>query len=285
MILIADSGSSKTHWKLQMENEILDFYSLGINPFFATEEFIHSELNHSGLGAYKEKIHKIIFYGSGCSSEERNRYVSDIFRKYFPNTEDIYIDHDMKAASIALFGNEKGIACIIGTGSNSCVWNGHDITANVPALGYILGDEASGASIGKELLKHYIYHTLPMEISDYIRREYQIDKEDIFEAVYQKPLPNRYLAQYAKVATEYRDTRFVQEIIHKGFRDFVSYHIACYPESKTYPIGAVGSIASVFRREFEVALSEVNLTLSMVVKDPIDNLVRYHLGNAKSAEG
>lgn len=277
MILIADSGSSKTHWKLQTPEGIQDFYSLGINPFFVDEAFVFSELDKSGLKSYSDQIKKVIFYGSGCSSEDRNDYIKGIFKAYFPQAKDITVDHDMKAACIALFGHQPGIACIIGTGSNSCVWDGETITANVPALGYILGDEASGSYIGKDILKHFIYQTLPTEISDYISKEYHVNKEDIFNAVYKGELPNRYLASYSKVASEFKAHPFIQEIIQRGFCEFIQYHIACYPESKSYPIGCIGSIASVFKDEFETELAKQGLKLSSLVKDPIENLLKYHL--------
>jgi N-acetylglucosamine kinase-like BadF-type ATPase len=277
MILIADSGSSKTHWKLKTDDGMKDFYCLGINPFFASENFVFSELDKSGLSQYKNQVHEIIFYGSGCSSADRKQYITHIFQSYFTHAKNIIVDHDLKAACIALFGNNPGIACIIGTGSNSCVWDGKEITANVPALGYILGDEASGSYIGKEILKHYIYHTLPEEISRFIHVEYQVDKEDIFNAVYKSELPNRYLASYAKVASAFKSNAFIQEIIHRGFQEFVQYHIACYPESNHLSIGAIGSIADVFRDEFEVELSKLNLKLDILVKDPIENIVHYHL--------
>lgn len=276
MILIADSGSSKTHWKLQTTEGFKDFFSLGINPFFVDQSFVHTQLDNAGLNEYANQVKRIIFYGSGCSSEDRNQFIQSIFKSYFTHANEITIDHDMKAACIALFANQAGIACIIGTGSNSCVWDGQKITANVPALGYILGDEASGSYLGKEILKHYIYQTLPIEIQSYIEREFKVNKEDIFSAVYKGELPNRYLASYAIVATEFRQHPFIQEIVRRGFREFIQYHILCYPEASTLSIGSIGSISAAFREEFESELMKFSLTLRILVKDPIDNLVQYH---------
>ncbi|MFY7860921.1 MAG: hypothetical protein ACOVP5_01745 [Chitinophagales bacterium] len=278
MILLADSGSSKTHWILKSNDGMKEFHTKGINPFFVTPEFVHSELDFAGIGEVKSKITKIIFYGASCSSDDRKQYIQDIFQSYFLNATDIIIDHDLVASCLALFGNKPGIACIIGTGSNSCVWNGIDITANVPALGYILGDEASGAAMGKEILKHYIYKTLPVEIQDYIYKEYGINKEDIFNSVYKDELPNRFLASFSRVAYAFREAPFIQQIIRNGFQDFIRFHITCYQESKTLAIGSVGSISEVFREEFESELAKFNLKLSIVVKEPINNLVKYHFG-------
>jgi len=276
MILLADSGSSKTHWVLKSKDGLKEFHTKGINPFFVTPEFVHSELDFAGIGSFKSKISKIIFYGASCSSDDRKQYIHDIFQDYFPNAEEIMIDHDMVASCLALFGNKPGIACIIGTGSNSCVWNGQVITSNVPALGYILGDEASGAAMGKEILKHYIYETLPTEIHEYIYKEYGLKKDDIFNAVYKQELPNRFLASFSKVASVFRQDNFIQQLIRNGFRDFIQFHIICYPESKTLPIGSVGSIAEVFREELESELAQFNLNLNIVIKEPIGNLVKFH---------
>jgi glucosamine kinase len=276
MFLLAESGSTKTQWRLFDGDKIHASESLGINPFFADKVFVFSELDKTNLKDYSGKIDKIIFYGAGCSSEERNEFLKQIFQAYFPSCLDIIVDHDMMAACMALFGDGNGIACIIGTGSNSCVYEQGKITQNVPALGYILGDEASGADIGKEILKHYIYKTLPDDIYLYIKNTLKLDKEDVFEAVYKQPLPNRYLASFSVIASEFRQTEFIQTILKRGFDAFTKYHIACYPEARDYPIAAVGSIAEVFQAEFEEVLHSYNLKLTKVDKAPIDALVTYY---------
>jgi glucosamine kinase len=249
---------------------------MGINPFFADKDFVFTELDKTNLKEYSSQIDKIIFYGAGCSSEDRNQYLKDIFQAYFPSCKDIKVDHDMMAACLALFGDGNGIACIIGTGSNSCVFEKGEITQNVPALGYILGDEASGAFIGKEILKHYIYKTMPDEIYSYIKNTIKLDKEDVFEGVYKLPLPNRYLASFSTIASEFRTTDFIQAILKQGFDEFTRYHILCYPEAQKYPIAAVGSIAEVFQSEFEAVLTSYDLKLAKVDRAPVEALVAYY---------
>lgn len=276
MFLLAESGSSKTQWRIVSNEDIISCETKGINPFFATEEFIHSELQNSDLANFRNDITRIVFFGAGCSHEGRNNYLKDVFKNYFSNANEVIVDHDLLAACIALFGKEDGIACIIGTGSNSCVYENGKITQNVPALGYILGDEASGAYLGKEILKHYIYKTLPEEIQSYISKEYQIDKEDIFEAVYKKELPNRFLASFSMVASKFKTHPFIREILLHGFDEFVRYHIACYPESKYLPISFVGSIASVFEEELTIAMNKFNLTIAKIDSHPVDALVRFY---------
>jgi N-acetylglucosamine kinase-like BadF-type ATPase len=276
MLLIAESGSSKTQWRIVDKETRIAAETGGINPFFASEAFVLEELNNSELAHYKKEINKIIFYGSGCSHAERNNFLKTIFQGFFTEAKEIIVDHDMLAACIALFGKESGIACIIGTGSNSCVYDGKRITQNTPALGYVLGDEASGAYLGKELLKHYIYKTLPPEIQNYIWETYRLDKEDIFEAVYKQPLPNRYLASFAPIASQYRQNGFIQELLDRGLNEFVRYHIACYPEATKYPIGFVGSIAAVFQEELSNALKSHDLYIYKVDKSPIDALVAFY---------
>ena len=276
MFLLAESGSSKTQWRIVSDESIISAETKGINPFFASEEFILNELQNSELAQFQNEITRIVFYGSGCSHEGRNQYLRGIFQKYFPKASEVLVDHDLLASCIALFGKEDGIACIIGTGSNSCVYEKGQITQNVPALGYILGDEASGSYLGKEILKHYIYKTLPIEIQEYIFKEYQLGKEDVFDAVYKKELPNRYLASFAVVASQFRTHPFIREILLRGFNEFVRYHIACYPESKHLPISFVGSIASVFEEELTIAMNKLNLTITKIDSNPIDALVEYY---------
>ncbi|MBL7789416.1 MAG: hypothetical protein JNL75_06230 [Chitinophagales bacterium] len=276
MFLLAESGSSKTQWRLISGEKIKAAETKGINPFFVTEEFVINELKNSELANFQNDITRIVFYGAGCSHEGRNNFLKGIFKSYFKNANDILVDHDLLASCIALFGKGDGIACIIGTGSNSCVYENGEITHNVPALGYVMGDEASGAYIGKEILKNYIYKTLPKEIHDYILEKYEIDKEDIFDAVYKKDLPNRFLASFAPIASHFKTHPFIQEIILRGFDEFIRYHIICYPESKKLPISFVGSIALVFKEELTLAMQKYDLNITNVDANPIDALIQYY---------
>lgn len=277
MFLLAESGSSKTQWRIIDGDKVIAVETKGINPFFSDEQFILEQFNQSELVNYREEIQHIQFFGAGCSSVDRNEYIKSIFKAYFNHTSIVQIDHDMLAACIALFGRENGIACIIGTGSNSCVYNEEKITQNIPALGYVLGDEASGAYIGKEILRHYIYHTLPGDIQQYIYSTYnKLDKEEIFNAVYKHPHPNRYLASFSIIASEFKEHHFIQNILSQGFDEFIKYHILCYPEAKTIPIAAVGSIAAVFENEFRAVLHRYNLELTKVDKNPIEALTKFY---------
>lgn len=276
MKLIADSGSSKTHWCLiQDQGDIVEYHTIGFNPFFVTEDIVTKELDDKGFRAIKNQVKEILFYGAGCSNIERNQFLQTIFSQYFTSAETITVDHDMLGACIALFNQNEGIACILGTGSNSCVYDGKNITQNVAALGYILGDEAGGAYFGKEILKHYIYKTVPKDIYEYMSLELKLDKEDIFNAIYKEALPNRYMASFSTIFSKFRTHEFIQNILMKGFDEFIQYHILCYPESKKYPIGMVGSIAFHFREEIERALKRYDLKLHTVLKSPIEGIVKY----------
>lgn len=277
MLLLAESGSSKTSWRI-IDGVVIDSVETkGINPFFATKDFIMNELEGSKLLDYQYKITKLIFFGSGCSHEDRNNYLRNIFQLFFSNAAEVEVEHDMLAACIALFGKQSGIACIIGTGSNSCVYQDARITQNVSALGYILGDEASGSYIGKEIVRNFIYKTLPSEIYQFVESEYRLNKEDIFDAVYKKELPNRFLASFSKVASQYRDHSFIQDVLHQGFDQFIRYHIICYPESFNLPIGFVGSIASVFERELKSAMAKHSLTVNRIDSNPVEALVKFYM--------
>lgn len=276
MILVADSGSTKTAWLLAQENDILSFETIGLSPFFINEDGIEDVLKNSPLAAFNTQITSVFFYGTGCSAADRNQILVRGMQRVFSKAT-IQVDHDLKAAAIALFGNSKGIPCILGTGSNSCIWNGTEILENIPALGYILGDEASGAYFGKEIITAYLYNTLPAEISTYLKQHFEGDKDAIFEAVYKKPFPNRFLGNYAQILSEFRTHDFIQQTILKGFRAFADYHILPYTDYKNYPVSFVGSVACAFEKELRVVAAEKQITIGTIENNPVQKLMQYHL--------
>ena len=213
MLLVAESGSTKTKW-LSKEKE---YQTIGFNPLFHTSESIYTELmKQEQLLKDKDKFTKIFFYGASCSSEGRKKVVYEALEKYFPNAKVISVDHDMKAASVATFDGRKAIVCILGTGSNSCLYDGKEMQEIVPALGYVLGDEGSGAYFGKKLLALFLYHSLPDATTKIMKEKYGLEKEKIIASVYQKPFANVYLSGFAKIMSETPDKEFFQ------------YHVCCY---------------------------------------------------------
>jgi N-acetylglucosamine kinase-like BadF-type ATPase len=276
MILIADSGSSKTSWAILDNHDTTLVSTIGMNPYFIDQNRVDEALKETILSDIKDKIKEIYFYGAGCGAKTQNQWMNDIFRAYFQNAQNIKIENDMLGACISLFGETPGVACILGTGSNSCIYDGIKIINNVPAQGYILGDEASGAYFGKRIARDFIYNLLPASIIQYIQQNIAKDKEEIYDNVYKKALPNRYLASYAKILSLYRQEQYVQDILKEGFEEFVTYHILCYPDINKYKIAAVGSIAAIFEKEFSEILNQNGLELTRTIKEPIEGLVQYY---------
>ncbi len=278
MILVADSGSTKTSWRLLESNVDISDAS-GINPFVLNRDEIIAQLRAElEVSIKKEEVSQIYFYGAGCSNKQRCDIVKEALVSIFPDVQ-IEVNHDLLAAARATCKNESGIACILGTGSNSCYYDGEKIMDNVPSLGYILGDEGSGYHIGKELVKSFIYRELPKEIEHIFKEKFDITKEVVLENVYFKSAPNRYIAQFAKFAKEQVEDEYIERLVMNCFDSFIDRHILKYPESKNLKINFVGSIAFEFRAVLEKALKKRNLDLGLVIKSPIDELVSYHLVN------
>jgi N-acetylglucosamine kinase-like BadF-type ATPase len=278
MVIIVDSGSTKAHWAYYIQDSLHIFETKGMSPYFVDADFVFQELNHSEAKDWKEDVAAIHFYGTGCSHEKMNEKLKTILKDYFTNAVHIEVKHDMMAACIALFGSQKGLACILGTGSNSCVYNGAEITANIPAPGFVLGDEAGGAFLGKSLLRAFIYKKLSPQVMNYLENEMNLKEVEIYENIYSKPQANRYLASFAPVLYQFKSDESIQKILQNAFEEFITFHILDYPQYKELPIAAVGSVAFYFQEEFDKALKKYDLSLSHVEKEPITALAKFHYG-------
>lgn len=278
MILIADSGSTKCDWVLVKEDSSREiFFTMGFNPFFHNEEFIADELKKQNIFNHlSTNVHQILFYGAGCSSKERNDIVKKGLQKIFPKAK-ISIDHDLLASAYSVYDGEPCIACILGTGSNSCFFDGKKVYEEVPALAYILGDEGSGSYYGKILLKKFLYKQLPEKIFNTLKNEYQLNKEIIFENVYDKPHANVYLASFFKVMVKHKEEKFVRENIEKGMEDFMQNHICCYPNYREVNVSFVGSVGFYFEHILRNVAKRKKISVGKVIKQPINALVDYHL--------
>jgi N-acetylglucosamine kinase-like BadF-type ATPase len=277
MILIAESGSTKTNW-LTEDKQL--FETIGFNPLFYTSEQIYTEmLKHEGLKAIAPNINAVYFYGASCSSDERKRTVQVALQKYFTKASTAAVDHDMNAAAYSTCGGKPGIACILGTGSNSCVFDGKKILEDGPTLGlgYILGDEGSGSWFGKKLLSRFLYKELPPETSKILKEVYGLEKNLIYENVYQKPHANVYLASFAKVMNESPDTGYMDKLAEEGFTEFFEHNIKCYENYQQYPVHFVGSIAHHFKPALQRVADMYGCTLGVVEQKPIYRLLEYHL--------
>lgn len=277
--LIADSGSTKTEWCLLDGKKKKKLATQGISPYFLTGLQVEAILRDELLPGMRKAIpDEVFFYGTGCSNPENVRLIKAAIKKVFPKA-DVAVDHDLMGAAKALCGSEKGIACILGTGSNSCFFNGKKIIKNSPGLGYVLGDEGSGAYLGKKVVQYYLYQTFDPDLMDRFQSRYQTSPHEILDNVYKKPLPNRYLAGFAGFLDENRGHFMIENIIEDGFNDFFFQHILKYRESWTHPIHFTGSIAYLFKDVLKDMCNTYEVQLGRIMQNPMDGLIRYHQEN------
>ena len=278
MILIAEGGSTKADWVL-LDNDfnVKDrFRTIGLNPYFHSKDDVYEALSKSPkIKSSYQEIEGVYFYGAGCSSAKLNQRILDGLHMVFPNAN-LLVDHDLLAAAYAAYTGEAEIACIIGTGSNSCYFDGQNLKEKLPALGYILGDEASGSYIGKTLVRDYLYKKLPKILHDDFVDTYGLSKGDIIDRVYNQSDVNVYLADFAKFAGKHKDHEYIRSIIQQGFDEFVKTHVLCFEEANKVKINFVGSIASVFKEDLILVLNRHGLELGEMVARPVDGLIRYH---------
>ncbi|MFN8287783.1 MAG: hypothetical protein U0V74_13585 [Chitinophagales bacterium] len=276
MIIIAESGSTKTNW-LAEDGKLYE--TIGLNPLFHTSESIYNEIvKNKELYALKDKFSHVFFYGASCSSDERNKVVHDALLRLFDKASIIEVDHDMNAAAIATYTGKPGIACILGTGSNACFYDGKELRQEgSPGLGYVLGDEGSGAHFGKKLLSLFLYNELPAATMKIMAEQYKLEKEVIIENVYKKPHANIYLASFAKVMSETPDREFMSGLAKEGFTEFFQHHVRCYQNYQQYPVHFVGSIAYFFKEELKAVAEKFGCELGIVDRNPVYRLLEYHL--------
>jgi N-acetylglucosamine kinase-like BadF-type ATPase len=277
MILIADSGSTKTHWCLVQKGVVVNQVNTdGINPFYQTDLEIIALLESQLIPKLENKdIEQIYFYGAGCSFPEKKMLVSCALVRFFGNAM-IEIQSDLLGAARSLFQHEKGIACILGTGSNSCLYDGTEIVENVSPLGFILGDEGSGAVLGKLFVADCLKNQLPTELKEKFLNQYELTPAVIMDNVYKKPFPNRFLAGFTPFLLENIEEPSIFNLVFDSFDAFFIRNVMQYP-LEDMPVGCVGSIAHYFRDTLEIVASERGLFISDIVQSPMEGLVRYHL--------
>lgn len=274
--LIADSGSTKAEWCLFDGQKKRKITTQGISPYFLSSMQIKSILEKELLPGLKGAVPDIIhFYGTGCSNPANISILKQALRQLFTSAQ-LKITSDLMGAAKALCGDEKGVACILGTGSNSCYYNGKKIVSNSPGLGFILGDEGSGAYMGKKVIQYFLYNTFDPDLMDRFMAKYDTDSATILNAVYKQPLPNRYLAGFVGFLIENRGHFMIENIIEDSFNDFFFTHICKYKESWTLPIHFTGSVAYGFKDVLKEMCQSYVLELGNVLKQPIDGLIKYH---------
>ncbi len=276
MIAIADSGSTSTDWRIIDGSDTINIRGNGVNPYFMTSEQIVEELISGELNGYFKDIEKVFFYGAGLANDPVKEIMQSAFEKVFVNAVSLSFEDDLLAASRALFKTGDGIACILGTGSNSCLYRNGLIVDRIPALGYILGDEGSGARLGINFINALLKRQLPEELSRKLIEDEGLSMNQVLENVYRKKLPNRYLASITKIIHANLEYGEVKRIVLDSFEDFYLKNISRYEGHENLEIGFVGSVSWHFRNLLEEVLQKHGLRVSRILQAPVDELVSFH---------
>ncbi|MBK6964185.1 MAG: hypothetical protein IPH20_09605 [Bacteroidales bacterium] len=277
MILIADSGSTKTDWCLIDTNgDRKTIQTIGINPYhmnsIAIREVLDKELYPF---IYPDKVKEIFYYGAGCSTERKCQTIDNVLHDFF-NLASIEVHHDLLGAARALCGHEAGIACILGTGSNSCYFDGYEITDNVVSLGYLLGDEGSGAYMGKQLLIDYFQGKIPGDIIEKFNHQFKPTVETILDALYNQPRPNRFLASFSPFILENIHHSYMKELVTNCFDDFFRINVSKYNNYKSVNVNFLGSVAYYFRDILQVSAEKAGIKTNKIYRSAIDGLIGFH---------
>jgi len=273
--LIADSGATKTEWCLLNGRKKRLILTQGMSTYFLTATEIKELLIKELTPKIRTAVNEIHFYGTGLFDPANKKIMQEVFREIFPEAT-ASINDDITAAARALCGDQKGIACNLGTGTFSCYYNGKKIVKSRPGPGYVLGDEGSGAYLGKKVLQYYLYEIFDEDLKYLFDKKYNTNRAEILQNVYKKPFPSRYLASFALFLAENRGHYMVENILEDGLNDFFFYHLIKYPEIWKLPVNFVGSIAFGFRDVLEQLCNNYEFDLGKVIKRPMEGLVDFH---------
>jgi glucosamine kinase len=278
MILIADGGSTKTTWCLVDAHSTRSlFHTEGYNPEFIGTAGIIASLHHNLPSTLAPAdITEVYYYGASVVTPAQIATVADAMQKVFGHAR-VFVGHDLLAAARALLGRQPGFAAILGTGTNSCLYDGETIAHNVDSLGYFLGDEGSGAFIGKALLRDYLRGDMPAELEAEFRATYGLERDAIFDRLYNQPFPNRFIASFAKFAYDHQQASYCQELVAEAFDLFFRNIIKKYPGYQAHTFNCVGSVGYNFREALTQAATAHGMQVGKIIRSPIDDLVSYHL--------
>ena len=274
--LIADSGATKAEWCLVNNGKKKTIFTQGISPYFLnTQEITDLLRDELAKKVRNASIDNIYYYGTGCSNPDNVRSIKKALKTVFPDAQ-ADVQTDLMAAARALCGHEKGVVCILGTGSNSCFYNGKKIMKNSPGIGYVLGDEGSGAYLGKKVLQYYLYDTFDDDLRARFDARYVTNPVEILDNVYKKPLPNRYLASFTMFLAENRGHYMIENILEDGLNDFFFQHLCKYREIWSMPVSFVGSVAHGFKDILLDLCRSYEFEMGTILKNPMQGLVAYH---------
>jgi glucosamine kinase len=278
MFLLADSGSTKTDWRLVDATGVA--YAIqtdGFNPYYQTAAQMAATLQAqliphlNGAG-----VTTVFFYGTGCTGPAVNHIVADALVAVLPGLQLVEVNSDMLGAARGAIGRQSGIACILGTGSNACCYDGNQLTRGIQSLGFWLGDEGSGGYLGKTLVRDFFQQRLPTELHEAFQLRYTLDRPTLLENAYQKPFPNRYFASFTPFLSEYLAHPYMADLVTDAFELFLTTYVKRFPESEHWPVHFVGSIAFYFAQPLRRAVEQSGLTMGTILKAPAEQLVQFH---------
>ncbi|MBX7126496.1 MAG: N-acetylglucosamine kinase [Cyclobacteriaceae bacterium] len=276
MIIIADSGGSKIDWRLLSSNgRIAEAHSTGFNPYYQPVTDLHKSLKSVLLPLVDERVDRVFFYGAGVSSEKNQDVVKGAFLAYFPDAQ-VEIGWDLLAAARALCGREPGIACIMGTGSNSCLYDGEKIVEVVANLGWILADEGSGTYIGKKFIFDYLRKLMPESLATAFHEQYPWSREEILEKVYKEEKPSAFLASFTRFVGKHMDDSYCHDLVYNSFADFYEQTVMRYPNYQELSVHFTGSISFHFSSILRQVGIDKGINVKNIMEGPIAGLVEYH---------
>ena len=280
MILIADSGSTKTDWCVVENGQpIQQISTKGINPFFQSEEEISNEIATSLLPQLKTNaLDAVYFYGAGCGFPDKIAMVHRAITKHLQIKREVEVNTDMLAVAHGLCQHEAGIACIMGTGSTSCYYDGKQIVSNVSPLGFILGDEGSGAVLGKLLVGDILKNQMTPELKEKFLKQFSLTPADIIDRVYRKPFPNRFLASLSPFLAQNIDEPCIHALVLGSFKSFLKRNVMQYENFRNSKVHFIGSVAFYYKTILAEAAQEMNIQLGTIIKSPMEGLIKYHSG-------
>jgi len=275
-ILIADSGATKTEWCLTKGNQTKKFHTEGLNPYYHTTDSITDIVErHLKAKLNDVTIEEIHFYGAGCDGGKKDQRIQKALKKIFP-TAMVYVFHDLLGAARACFQHEAGIACILGTGSNSCLYDGTKIIEHIPSLAFILGDEGSAGYFGKKLINKYFRREVPGDLKEELEENHDMSLDHILKGVYDGSQKSRFIASYSSFLGKHADHPFVKEMLREGFENFITRIILKYSNANQYEVRFIGSVAFAHRKLITNILQEHGLKAGMFIRHPMKHLVKFH---------
>jgi len=282
MIIIADGGSTKTNWcLLDDSNKKIYFNTEGYNPYFVDSEYIVNSLK-KGIPSDLpfEKVSEVNYYGAGVHNDEKAKIVEVAMQKVFPNAK-VEVGHDLLAAARALLGDQEGFAAILGTGTNTCIYDGEKIAYHIDSAAYILGDEGSGSYIGKKLLTDFIRGLMPEAVEKLFFETYKLTPDEIMDNVYTKPMANRFCASFSKFVYDNNvNIEYTRGIVEEAFDTFFKNLVSKYPNYQDYTFNCIGSVGYNFRNVLEDTAQKYGMNVGKIIRSPIDDLVAFHIHRA-----